>query len=56
MHLAPKQVRPATRLDFEALPPTWRGEILDDELYQPVVDVPAPHRDRRGAPIARRDD
>jgi Uma2 family endonuclease len=33
MNLAPKQIRPATRADLDALPPTWRGEILDGELY-----------------------
>jgi Uma2 family endonuclease len=33
MHLAPKQLRPATRADLDALPPTWRGEIVDGELY-----------------------
>lgn len=44
MNLAPKQVRPATRADLDALPPTWRGEILDGELYA----FPRP-----GAPHAR---
>ncbi|WP_437686280.1 hypothetical protein [Sorangium sp. So ce176] len=33
MELAPRLVRPATLADLEALPPTWRGEILDDTLY-----------------------
>jgi hypothetical protein len=28
-----KARRPATRADLEALPPTWRGEIIDGELY-----------------------
>ncbi|XYH94366.1 Uma2 family endonuclease [Sorangium sp. So ce1128] len=33
MDLAPRLIRPATLADLEALPPTWRGEILDDTLY-----------------------
>jgi Uma2 family endonuclease len=33
MNVAPKQLRPATRADLDALPPTWRGEIIDGELY-----------------------
>jgi Uma2 family endonuclease len=33
MNLAPRQLRPATRADLDDLPPTWRGEILDGELY-----------------------
>jgi Uma2 family endonuclease len=33
MNVAPRQLRPATRSDLDALPPTWRGEILDGELY-----------------------
>jgi Uma2 family endonuclease len=33
MSLAPKQLRPATKVDLDALPRTWRGEILDGELY-----------------------
>jgi Uma2 family endonuclease len=44
MILAPKQFRPATRADLDALPPTWRGEIVDGELYA----FPRP-----GAPHAR---
>jgi Uma2 family endonuclease len=28
-----KAQQPATREDLEALPPTWRGEIIDGELY-----------------------
>jgi Uma2 family endonuclease len=44
MHLAPRQIRPATRLDLEALPPTWRGEILDGELYA-FPRPGAPHAD-----------
>jgi dephospho-CoA kinase len=28
----------------------------EDVAYQPVVKVPAQHRGRRGAPLARRDD
>jgi Uma2 family endonuclease len=30
---AVKLDRPATREDLERLPPTWRGEIIDGELY-----------------------
>ncbi len=33
MKLAPKQVRPATRADLDNLPLTWRGEVIDGELY-----------------------
>jgi Uma2 family endonuclease len=33
MNLAPRQFRPATRADLDALPAAWRGEILDGELY-----------------------
>lgn len=44
MILGPKQVRPATRADLDALPPTWRGEILDDELYAFPRPSP-PHAD-----------
>lgn len=33
MNVAPKQKRPATRADLDDLPPTWRGEVLDGELY-----------------------
>lgn len=33
MNLAPRQLRPATRADLDALPPTWRGEIIEGELY-----------------------
>jgi hypothetical protein len=28
-----KAPKSATRADLEALPPTWRGEIIDGELY-----------------------
>lgn len=28
-----KKHRPATRADLDALPPTWRGEIIDGTLY-----------------------
>ena len=31
MDLAAKQLRPATRADLDALPPTWRGEISLDQ-------------------------
>jgi len=44
MNLAPKQLRPATRADLDALPPTWRGEILDGELYA-YPRPAAPHAD-----------
>jgi Uma2 family endonuclease len=44
MLLAPRQLRPATRLDLEALPPTWRGEIIDGELYA-FPRPGAPHAD-----------
>lgn len=44
MNLAPKQLRPATRSDLDALPPTWRGEILDGELYA-FPRPAAPHAD-----------
>src|SRR5438309_2324364 len=33
MNVAPKQIRPATRADLDTLPPTWRGEIIEGELY-----------------------
>lgn len=44
MNLAPKQLRPATRADLDALPPTWRGEILDGGLYA-FPRPGAPHAD-----------
>ena len=44
MHLAPRQIRPATRADLDALPPTWRGEIVDGELYA-FPRPAAPHAD-----------
>jgi Uma2 family endonuclease len=40
MNLAPRQLRPASRADLDALPPTWRGEIIDGELY--AFPRPAP--------------
>lgn len=33
MNFAPRQLRPASRADLDALPPTWRGEVIDGELY-----------------------
>ena len=33
MSFAPKLVRDATRADLEALPATWRGEIIDGTMY-----------------------
>lgn len=33
MHGAKKLDRPATMADLEALPPTWRGEIIEGTLY-----------------------
>jgi Uma2 family endonuclease len=33
MNLAPKLVHAATMADLEALPRTWRGEIIDGTLY-----------------------
>lgn len=33
MNLAPRELRPATRADLDALPPTWRGEVIDGALY-----------------------
>lgn len=33
MTSAPKLDRPAVLADLDALPPTWRGEIIDGELY-----------------------
>lgn len=44
MNLAPKQLRPATRADLDALPPTWRGEVIDGELYA-FPRPAAPHAD-----------
>ena len=44
MHLAPRQIRPATRADLDALPATWRGEIVDGELYA-FPRPAAPHAD-----------
>ena len=44
MTLAPRQLRPATRADLDALPATWRGEILDGELYA-FPRPAAPHSD-----------
>ena len=44
MNFAPRQLRPATRADLDALPPTWRGEILDGELYA-FPRPAAPHAD-----------
>jgi Uma2 family endonuclease len=44
MNLAPRQLRPATREDLDGLPSTWRGEILDDELYA-FPRPAAPHAD-----------
>jgi Uma2 family endonuclease len=44
MKMAPKQIRPATFADLEALPPTWRGEIIDGELYA-FPRPAAPHAD-----------
>ena len=44
MNLAPKQLSAATHADLDALPPTWRGEILDGELYA-FPRPTAPHAD-----------
>ena len=44
MNVAPRQFRPATRSDLDALPPTWRGEIIDGELYAfPRPSAPHAH-------------
>jgi Uma2 family endonuclease len=37
--LAKKPIQPATLDDLDKLPPTWRGEIIDDTLYA----FPRPH-------------
>lgn len=64
MSLAPKLVRKATLADLEALPRTWRGEIIDGTLYafpRPrsqhaniedllVDDLKGPYQRRRGGP------
>lgn len=51
MNLAPRQFRPATRDDLDALPPTWRGEVIDGELY--AFPRPAgPHADIEGSVAA----
>lgn len=64
MNLAPRQIRPATRNDLDALPPTWRGEVIDGELFafpRPaaphaliqaavVTDLSAPFQRGRGGP------
>jgi len=64
MALAEKLVPHATRADLEALPPTWRGEIIEGTLYafpRPraghanlegavIDDLRSPFQRRRGGP------
>lgn len=45
MSFAKKLDRPATLADLEDLPPTWRGEIIDGELYA----FPRPRAPHAGA-------
>lgn len=64
MSLAAKVVPQATLADLEALPPTWRGEIIDGTLYafpRPravhgniedflTIDLKSPYQRGRGGP------